>query len=593
MKNVCFFYFVMLIFSIFALLFLTPGICGAKEWFVRSENDISPQTPISDEGLLTLRQAVENAAHGDTIVLSNPSVVVSKGEIIIRKNLTIRSSGAHSVIHRNSVSFLPSIGLLRVQDSHVVFDSIHFKNARVSENSGGAVFLENSSAIFKNCRFLENKAPEGAALYIKNSDVTVENSYIALNKVESDSSDISGGSVFSENSTVTLNNVLFEGNTAEFGPSAFIKSGTVFFKNCRFYEKDSSSKNGGSVYIQKGGSGIFENCTFSENTAVFGGSVYSAGNMSFSLCYFTGNKALSDKQTPFGGALYVSETGSCDIKDSVFEKNQASLINDFGFGIGSGGAIYCSPSSSASVRNTSFYENYARYGGAIYTNGAVTAVNGTFYQNHAKETGGAVAVYSKGSVILEDSILLSNIADGKGGGQNGGGGLFVASVVDLKNNIIMQNKDKSNLDVFCENGKVVSRGNNSIQKTLGFPFPQVETDASGDHLLLSDLIVSNNTSYLIPTGRYAGASQRSTPILRTIRKMREPPAPPISLTPSPLPSESPTPSSDPDTSSPEIPNEIGKIIKTIPGFTFYSGLMSSLVLFALIEMRKINKKKKK
>lgn len=139
----------------------------------------------------------------------------------------------------------------------------------------------------------------------------------------------------------------------------------------------SGLSNGGGLWTS--GSPTILNCSFRQNSAVYGGGLYAAstgGTVSPSITNtaFLGNGAL------YGGAVYLSET-----------KTNPAFMNCLFSGNGAasnGGALYVYNNAAASLTNCTFSGNSGNastgYGGAIDIYLAtVTAVNGVLWGNTA------------------------------------------------------------------------------------------------------------------------------------------------------------------------------------------------------------------
>ena len=121
-----------------------------------------------------------------------------------------------------------------------------------------------------------------------------------------------GGAIYF-NSTGTVTNCNFTGNTANYGALYFLNQGTV--TNCNF-TGNTANFDGGVI---KMGSGTVSNCNFVDNKAnEDGGAVYFKSNGEVTNCNFTGNTA-----TRFGGAVYFLDTGT--VSNCNFTDNSATL----------------------------------------------------------------------------------------------------------------------------------------------------------------------------------------------------------------------------------------------------------------------------
>ena len=185
------------------------------------------------------------------------------------------------------------------------------------------------------------------------------------------------------NGTLTGENLLFD--KAKNGYAAGIMAcGDITLTNCTF-QNLSGTKAGGALYTNKGVTGRFTNCTFTNNTSeAHGGAVCCSGSTNyFTDCVFTGN--TSTGKSTNGGAIFLQNAGA-----------------------------------SAEIINCTFTENTAtNYGGAVeqnnnVTDGALKIVNTTFTNNTAK--GGGALLTWMGDITVEHCSFEHNEATGTSGG---------------------------------------------------------------------------------------------------------------------------------------------------------------------------------
>nr|WP_303211334.1 Ig-like domain repeat protein [Methanobrevibacter smithii] len=170
------------------------------------------------------------------------------------------------------------------------------------------------------------------------------------------------------------------------------------------------------------------NCTFLNNSAMYGGAIYLPyGELSLSNCKFINNSAhwfggaiASDKDSKIsvvgtvfencrsvddaGGAVYAFST-DLEVRDSTFNNCSANFA----------GAI-CSLNSEILISYSNFTNNLARYeGGAVYKMyGSGTVIKSNFTKNAALN-GGALFSDNCTSFEIKNSEFASNAATGFGG----------------------------------------------------------------------------------------------------------------------------------------------------------------------------------
>jgi len=286
------------------------------------------------------------------------------------------------------------------QSGDITLTSCTFIGNRAEGDCGG---LGNSQgyASLTDCVFIENVAANG---YSKRGD---------------------GGAFFNNGEAILLR-CTFMGNSAERGGAVHSGSSTGFLtiKNCSFRDniaKDTSSGGTGGA-VANGGKGrmIISECTFLQNSAEGGGggALSSHGrycSISVSNCLFAENSAAR------GGGMYNSGSDSDTVVVNCrFHGNQATDK-------GGGFYDYSSLSGAAahpilsSLINCVLSGNTATSGGALYSSGGdTTAINCSFAENSALETGGAIDhrgghIGDRAVMHVVNAIFWRNLAAGAGG----------------------------------------------------------------------------------------------------------------------------------------------------------------------------------
>ena len=288
-------------------LFLFSGTAFAENLLVTKTSGGA-----DEEG--TLPYVVANAPGGSVIELSigDETTVTIPETILIDKNLTIDGKGKTISVAEPGVSNyrIFKIGLYEPED--------------------GAELI---SLTLKNCTLYGG---DGTALVDTETTMATWSATILVGA----------------NGTLIGENLLFD--KAKNGYAAGIMAcGDITLTNCTF-QNLSGTKAGGALYTNKGVTGRFTNCTFTNNTSeAHGGAVCCSGSTNyFTDCVFTGN--TSTGKSTNGGAIFLQNAGA-----------------------------------SAEIINCTFTENTAtNYGGAVeqnnnVTDGALKIVNTTFTTNPA------------------------------------------------------------------------------------------------------------------------------------------------------------------------------------------------------------------
>jgi parallel beta-helix repeat protein len=232
---------------------------------------------------------------------------------------------------------------------------------------GGGMYNFESSPTVTNCTFSGNTADGfGGGMYNQwGSNPTVTDCTFNENSAVFD-----GGGMYNWDSSPTVANCTFSGNTA--------------------------ARDGGGLATRNGGSPTVTNCTFSGNTAVGdGGGMYNSEcSLTVDNCTFTGNAASDD-----GGGMSNFDEVDALVTSCAFIGNSA---------VADGGGLYHGYHSAAAVTGCTFTGNTAPDGGGmfIYNNIDATVTNSTFSGNTATFGGGTFSYY--GSLTLTNCTFSGN-----------------------------------------------------------------------------------------------------------------------------------------------------------------------------------------
>lgn len=169
----------------------------------------------------------------------------------------------------------------------------------------------------------------------------------------------------------------------------------ITFKNITFKNGFSKMGNGGALLANDKDYNLkFINCNFINNSSNNdGGAIFNVGEITFENCKFTNNSVKNA-----GGAIATAEGSIINIIDTDFEDNSS---NNGGGAIGSFGEVY--------LNNCNFYNNSAKNVGGAFNNqksGVLTAINVEFINNRANLDAGAIL--NLGKCSLEDCKFSRN-----------------------------------------------------------------------------------------------------------------------------------------------------------------------------------------
>ena len=247
----------------------------------------------------TVQSAVDAAVNGDTILIR--AGTYSETLAIGGKLLTIRGDGSASAVVLRSPSGATMMHLNGGETNALRFEQLTFTGG----SSDSLINIDNASPVFEHCIFRDNL--RRAVLDARSCADTGGSIYRAclfLNNREPN-----GGAMYLSNANTVIEDCAFVNNAAT-GPTSGVNAG-------------------GAVYVNDWNCGqhtfTFTRCVFANNSAVWGGAIYSQGvypnsttQMPIANCIFAGNLASQ------GAAMWnwyitvpVSNSWFCGIPDQI------------------------------------------------------------------------------------------------------------------------------------------------------------------------------------------------------------------------------------------------------------------------------------
>jgi adhesin HecA-like repeat protein len=202
-----------------------------------------------NDGAGSLRDALERAQDGDTIVLAGQTITLETPLDPINKSLTILGNGATLTQSGFTASTASQLLYIGSATAEVSINRLHFKGGRVT-NQGGAIYNAGNLTL-ESCIFSDNQATlvggYGGAVYTTGtgSALTVTGCTFYGNKATGTSS--WGGAVYKASGTLTLAGNIFWGNTAATYPVLYTAGTTPVTKGFNV-----SDQPGGTGTVQSG-----------------------------------------------------------------------------------------------------------------------------------------------------------------------------------------------------------------------------------------------------------------------------------------------------------------------------------------------------
>ena len=344
-----------------------------------------------------------------------------------------------------------SSGAILIIDGSITISKTIFFNNIASSTGSGAIKVINSSLITNNCSYDANEAIScGAVSITATSKATMEKNMFLNNKAHrgggavciQDGSTVNmfnttffknvakyGGAMFGFNSSIVSNNTIFVYNAAEKGGAVCtIAESVIILQNSTFIAN--SADTWGSAVYNIYSTFFGANSIFSNNTAVFGGTVFvSHSTLTLNRLVFINNSADgSELKFINGTANWLGETYILRSNINYEQRKCAPNVKDVDI---RGGAVYAVISTlfldSCLVTNNKCTAVFA-------TQSTISIVNTTFNNNTATDGGAVGAFYSV--MKVENSVFINGTTIGGGGG----GGIAAAySTINMNNTTFINN----------------------------------------------------------------------------------------------------------------------------------------------------------
>ncbi len=316
---------------------------------------------------------------------------------------------SHLTLQNGSEQFdAAGAGAILLQDSSLTLDDVAIENCSAL-TVGGAIHVSQASLTVKNSVFSNNSVIgnyDGGALFIE--AVTPAGSTVVIQDTlfDHNSTPANGGAISNSVGTLTLTRVAFDHNTA-------ISGGAIDNHSLLTYSTGVVSSNSASIPDGGAGGGLANADTgvvhltavdFVENTALHGGAIFNAGQVTIEGGLYSGNTA-----TGYAGAidnvgvLPTPGQGVLDISNAEFVGNQApesgAIVNSLG---------------TLTITNSVFHGNggpdCVRAGALQSEDGSLTIVQSVFIDNDATSSGSNLIISGGTANIYNSTIAGGNVS---------------------------------------------------------------------------------------------------------------------------------------------------------------------------------------
>jgi predicted outer membrane repeat protein len=288
--------------------------------------------------------------------------------------------------------------------------SVRWEGGGVTESGGdrGAVWVHEGGAELVELTVTDNEGESCGAVCLVDADLEVRGGTFSGNRVERSGASPDGeggGAIFHYNGEMHIADAVFDDNHAARDGGA-IRAGlfsAVTVERCTF-TRNSAGYGGGAIALD-GADLSATDTVFSENTATGGGALGCDDRLETTELIrssFTGNSAVSGGAISCGGSALTLD--GVELRDNVASHTGGGLS---------------SAASTTLIVDSELSQNQAQDGGgaSLYSTDA-NIENTVFNDNLASRNGGALAAQSVSEVEL-------HVVSAEGNGAGHGGGLWV------------------------------------------------------------------------------------------------------------------------------------------------------------------------
>ena len=363
------------------------------------------------------------------------------------------------------------------------YRTMNIYNATIVGNTsstfGGAIYMPNSTSAYlyigadndivkdQKVYFTSNSAVSGGGAVYANNLVTIENTVFEGNSVTGGN----GGALYASSTRMTLENVEFNKNTSsKYGGAIYLtgsneldESLEMTVKNSVFNQNDAVTR-AGAIYMSGSARAYFEDTEIKDNISATGAAFY----LNTAVTEFNGCSLSSNTATGSGGVFAAYSSSTILINDTVIHNNSSAL----------GGAAYLN-TTAFSIYNSTVSSNISsKSGGAVYayTDSTFNAYNTLFKSNSCVESGGALMLYTGGTPSLLHSCTFESNTT-----ESSGGAIYISnkSLVDMYN--------------ITATGNSAAKGGFMYETTAGTVVNLVGLTVSGNTATAGGSIIWGNT----------------------------------------------------------------------------------------------------
>ena len=299
----------------------------------------------------TITNGSESSSGGIRCQYASPTITnnIITGNTVTGFGAGIDCMSSDAVITNNTISYNTTklwgagIACRESSDAHITGNLIEHNDATDAYNSGGGIYIWNSSPEIKNNTITGNTSNGGSGIDCHGTGTAViENNLISLNTTNY----AGGGLGIWENATPTVTGNTIEENSASEGGGIYVHGAGPTIRNNKI--RNNWGDQGGGILCQNTTATIVEDNEISENSSYHGAGLNVRNS---AMATIEKNDIHDNKALASGVGIHCENNSTPTITNNTVCSNTA----------GAGGGLSCNNASPV-VTNTIFWDNYA-YGG--------------------------------------------------------------------------------------------------------------------------------------------------------------------------------------------------------------------------------------
>ena len=325
------------------------------------------------------------------------TLIATTNETIIEGNIGDMASNGDNVKDLLSVH----------ADDTATLDGLTVARGNSTGDGAGLYATGQSQVTIRHCRFIENRATNGGAIFINNGGtLIIENSHF-----ESNTSAGFGGAVFvHDGGTLRVSSSNFQSNSATgngAGGAICVNDDATLTISSSTFERNTSARQGAAVYIDDDGTIRVSSSTFERNRSGRGGAGISVGqNTEATITTSVFEENTSERS---GAAVALVFSGTSTISHCSFIGNNitGSFITF--------GTVHANGNFRLDVSNNVFANNRTKRAAALNAEGGSsgTFINNTVYGNRDEHASSTSTVRLRGASttwVVANNIIYGNTA---------------------------------------------------------------------------------------------------------------------------------------------------------------------------------------